>query len=291
MPSTSTAAGATRPPVPLVDAAARQQFHTLGYLHLPGVFDAAEIDRLSSLHDHLIALSGAGPQQPDEFAVAAPLVLVDDYLPFFDHDGVSGLADALLGEDCVYYTDGAITHPKKSTAWHQDGPNPFLDVAKISIYLDPVDIDTGCLVVLPGSHHPDASASYAEAFRGTFDPDQPEISGATALPSQPGDVQIIWRRLWHSTWARGVHRRQFQINFSARPTAKNYDDESWHWQLKACALDSRLWRSGYRLFSEEFIATAGARRLRKVQPYLDAGFNDPTRPAPTEADLEVFRRP
>jgi hypothetical protein len=206
----------------------RQLFHTLGFRNIRAVFDAGEVERLACLHDRLTESSGPGPQRVDEYAVAAPLILVDDYLPFFDHLGITGLADALLGEDCAYYVDGAITHPKCPTPWHHDGPSPFLDVVKISIYLDPVDASSGCLVVLPGSHHKETSAAYAEAFRGALDPDQHDIPGATPLPSQPGDVQAFWRRLRHSTWAQDAHRRQFQISFSARPPESVCDEASWH---------------------------------------------------------------
>jgi Phytanoyl-CoA dioxygenase (PhyH) len=275
----------------VITDAQRERFNTFGFLNLPGVFDSAEVARLGAIHDRLIAMTGDGPQRPEDCAVANPLLLVDDYLPFFDDDRITGLADALIGEDCIYYADSAITQAMRPTPWHDDGPSPFLDAIKISIYLDPVEADTGCLVVLPGSHHSDAFLAYRTAFTNGLDPLDPDIPGATPLPSRPGDVQVFWRRLWHSTWESNRHRRQLQINFSARPSSPMQRLVDWHWQLRVCALDGWLWRSGYRLFSDEFLETAGPRRLRKVEPYLDRRFDDPGRPAPTEANLELFRRP
>lgn len=275
----------------VITAAQREFFNTFGFLNLPGVFDPAEMARLGGLHDRLIAMTGTGAQRPDDCAVAGPLLVVDEYLPFFDDDRITGLADALIGEDCVYYPDSVITQAMRPTPWHHDGPSPFLDAIKISIYLDPVEADTGCLVVLPGSHHDDAFISYRNAFTNSLDPLDPNVPGATPLPSQPGDVQVFWRRLWHSTWESNRHRRQFQINFSAHPRSPMQRPVDWHWQLRAAALDSWLWQSGRRLFSDHFLATAGPRRLRKVEPYLASPFDDPSRPAPTEADMQLFRRP
>jgi Phytanoyl-CoA dioxygenase (PhyH) len=272
----------------LLDDLQIRSFHTFGYLDLPGWFSTDEATMLSDLFDNLVARSGPGPLKPGEIAKVQQLELAPQFLPFLDDDRITGAIDELVGSDCIYKGANMISRPKP-TRWHRDSTTPLRPTVKISMYLDPVDEDSGALIVLPGTHHPDASNAYEEAFGNELDRLERDIPGATVLPSSPGDAQFFWMPLWHSTWGAAERRRQIQVFYEPRPASPFYSDFAWHADLAGRMFAGDLWKNGYRLFSDHFIETADDRRLRKVQPYLDAGLNDPSRPAPTEAQLLVSR--
>ena len=269
-----------------------RQLDALGYLHLPGMFAPSEVVQLSRIHNRLIGkIEQHRALAVGESAGAGPLLLVPDFLPFFDDDRICGVADEIIGTDSVVApTLVRAVVQGRANGWHADGQLPVLPGLKISIFLDEVGPDGGCLTVLPGSHQAQGSAAYRQAFlSGALPSDQRSVPGAVSLPSRPGDLQVLWRPLWHSTWFPPPRCRQIQVSFYGRPPYPAYDDAMWHYLLKLPGCQDLLWTSGYRLFSEHFIGTAGERRLRKVQPYLDAGFGDPRRPAPTEEQLVLSR--
>jgi hypothetical protein len=155
------------------------------------------------------------------------------------------------------------------------------------MYLDPVDEGSGCLSVIPGSHHPDFRAMLGRLFEsGCLDKSSMEIPGRLALPSFPGDIQVISRALWHSTWGDPAPRRQVHLSFYSRPSASQYGPMDWQTEyLLSLASGQPSWRNGHRLFSEELVKCAGDRARRKMQFFIDRGFQEEGRPPFSTEDI------
>src|SRR5262249_19846409 len=154
--------------------------------------------------------------------------------PYFynllDQPNLAGIAEDLLGEDCVFHgiSDGQIHNG--NTNWHRDGraPEPTV-VAKLTFYLDDVAPGKGCLSVLPGSHHwpvhcIDLEKGVDERDRsgGLLGHPPSEFPGRYDVPTRRGDVIAFNTRIWHSSWGGGANRRQMAWMLATRP----------HWQCE-----------------------------------------------------------
>jgi ectoine hydroxylase-related dioxygenase (phytanoyl-CoA dioxygenase family) len=97
-------------------------------------------------------------------------------------------------------------------------------VIKVIFYLDPVDKDTGCLRVIPGSHRPPLNTDVVPLTRQRSDPSvipfavSPRDVPCFPLESQPGDVVFFNQKLWHAAFGGRTGRRMFTLNFAAKPT-------------------------------------------------------------------------
>jgi hypothetical protein len=207
-------------------------FELFGFLHLPGFFrdqigaiDAAfeeafasDVEKLHSIqrvHEHqerwIIPnvteqheVLGRLPRDPRVHAIAERLI---------------GPSYEFAGSDAnLYYCD---------TLWHSDtwqSPLRQLHV-KFSLYLDPVDADSGAIRVIPGSHF--MKGAFSRTLRaGLRDPTQAEsafgvpseqLPGVT-VASEPGDV-IIWNyRIVHAAFNGPARRRHVSFGFRELPS-------------------------------------------------------------------------
>ena len=271
----------------LVSAESRLAFETDGYVHFRDVFSRIEMARVEALFERSFLRAGRTTEPPagEAYGVGPLTDLGETYfLELFDDDRLSGLAEALLGEDCVFPNMSSANVFAKTSPWHHDGSasNTFRDL-KITLYLEPLDENEGCLTVIPGSH---AGSQWDELERsiaaGTFNVHDRYARGALAVPSRLGDVTCFHRSLYHSTWGATGRRRQPHFNFLGRPKAIN---DAWVSHARQYAEINGLWRRGFRLFSEAFVATAGTRRMAKIQPFLDWGYYSETRVAATPQDV------
>lgn len=268
-----------------VDAAIRHHVEAFGYAHLPRRFSEAEMAPITVAFDAALSDVMARDAVADPVVVSMiPLTVLDSvFLDLLDDDRVTGLADALLGEDCVYLGISNGMRWNRPSAWHPDTSALGRQDLKIVLYLDAVDQESGCLTVAPGSHHPE----YHHALRHAFDSGLLETRsrvcpGAVALPSRPGDVQVFHRSVWHSTWGPAWPRRQISFNFHAAPRTSEYSTTRWEdAYLAGLAAKFRTWQAGYQLYEAGFVESAGKRRKRKIQPLLDLGFADSRRPCVT----------
>ena len=129
----------------------QSHFHTLGSVVVPGALTQAEVDEFSRRFDGVI--EGGGTQDDDSAAparifpqghrVIVPLMEADPYFyNLLDHLSLAGIAENLLGGDCIYFgsSDGQIH--EGDTNWHRDGgvAEPTVK-AKLTFYLDEVAPD------------------------------------------------------------------------------------------------------------------------------------------------------
>ena len=98
------------------------------------------------------------------------------------------------------------------TDWHPDGAMFDLRRIKVSVYLDPLTKETGCMRVVSGSHLP----ALNESLRPLRDPESPFGVESSDVPSHaietgPGDVLFFNMSLWHATFGGSKGRRQIAM--------------------------------------------------------------------------------
>ena len=133
------------------------RFRTFGYLAFPGHF-ADEIGDITGAFEKVWADHGGGhdgrPHDHRHRSALVPFIDQHEYLcSLIDDPRIEGVMASLLGDD-FNYTGSDGNFYVGDTQWHSDG---YLDKKytsiKIAFYLDAVKRDSGCLRVIPGSHH------------------------------------------------------------------------------------------------------------------------------------------
>ena len=101
------------------------------------------------------------------------------------------------------------------TGWHPDTGDENQIACKYIFYLDPVDVDTGALRVIPGSHLLRGAErdAFAKAVSQTPLTDVP----CQAVATEPGDVIIFDIRTWHASHGGSNNRRALNLDYFANP--------------------------------------------------------------------------
>ena len=204
-------------------------FHTFGFLKFPGLF-AGEANDIVDAYDEVWAKHGGGhhgrPHDHERRSALLPFIDQTKYLSsLIDDPRIDEMAGSLLGDD-YNYTGSDGNYYVGDTHWHSDRytAGKYLSV-KLAFYLDPLTRDTGCLRVIPGSHH--VGDGYADAVQPVAQqpgPDQaPNMWGvhgsevpALALETEPGDMLMFNHRTKHAAFGGGTRRRMFTINLQQR---------------------------------------------------------------------------
>lgn len=230
-----------------------EAFHRDGFLALPALSTAAEIERLRAVYDRLFA-ADAGQYGGDHLSLATadadgrqrlpqimnPETYAPELLETEARANAAAVAQQLLGPDITRAGDHAILKPPRygaETPWHQDEAywNPGFDHDAISIWmpLQEATIANGCMQFIPGSHalpvvqhrlaDPDAHALV------TLDPVSTETAVACPIPA--GGCTIHHCRTLHFTGANNTDdpRRAYIMGFSA-PPVKLPEPHDYHWQ-------------------------------------------------------------
>ena len=149
----------------------------------------------------------------DEFVELRPTLtnlLVDDR--------IHGTIEGLLGPDFIFAgSEGQVTSHRYH-GWHTDRPGDEEELSylriKVMIYLDPLDKDSGCLRVIPGSHQLPLHQEI-ETVK-PFDVTGPDMP-CFPLECRPGDVIFFNHSLWHGMFNGTKGRRYIALKFAARP--------------------------------------------------------------------------
>ena len=132
-------------------------FETFGYLSFPGAF-ADEAEAISEEFERVWAERGGGHEGREhdhkQRSAFVPFIDQSEYLSaLIDDPRIDGVASALLGDDYNYETSDGNFYVG-DTRWHSDGfARTKYRFLKFAFYLDPVTAESGCLRVIPGSHH------------------------------------------------------------------------------------------------------------------------------------------
>jgi ectoine hydroxylase-related dioxygenase (phytanoyl-CoA dioxygenase family) len=247
----------------------RTFFETFGFLAFPGLF-AAEIEAITQAFEDIWQRQGGGHagKAHDGTARSALAQFIDQderLCALLDDPRILEIASGLLGEDFNYSgSDGNFY--VGDTNWHSDGwRRNGIRYIKMAFYLDPVDANSGCLRVIPGSCH--TEDRYAQALQAQIRQSQ-ELWGidgravpAVALATKPGDLILFNHNLKHAAFGGGSRRRMFTMNLSQRYPAELLPE-----LRETIAGASRFWVE--RTYGEIMIRTAGPERMRHLEQKL-----------------------
>ena len=209
-----------------LSAAQKQSFATFGFLALPGLLKDV-------IGEIIEAFEQVWPRcnrthEGKERSMIVPFIDQHARLcALLDDPRIEGLVGGLLGDDFNYLgSDG--NYYVGDTAWHSDRWTRELSWVKVAFYLDPVGRETGCLRVIPGSHHPDHFVRKMGINVNTaaeqFGVAPSEFPGSIALESDPGDVVIFTHDLYHASFGGGKRRRMFTMNCTRHAKTPDEDE-------------------------------------------------------------------
>lgn len=247
-------------------------FRAFGFLKFPGLL-ADQIDEIDQAFEGIWEGRGGGhngqPHDGKARSCIVPFIDQSERLcKLLDDERLVGIASSLLGDDFNYSgSDG--NYYVGDTNWHSDGwrpPDGYLNI-KMAIYLDPLTRDTGCLRVIPGSHHPGDWFSdllqekghlrQSKEWLGIHGRDVPAIP----LETTPGDLLLFNHNTKHAAFGGNAHRRMFTINLSQR-----YRTEDLPLLRESIGSAARFWID--RAYGETMMRTAGPERLRHLEQIM-----------------------
>ena len=217
-------------------------FETFGYLCLPGCL-SNEIEDITRRFEKMWDAHGGGhfgqAHDGKQRSALLPFIDIDEYLSsLIDHPRLDGIASSILGDD-YNYTSSDGNFYVGDTGWHSDGYglSKYTSI-KMAMYLDPVGSESGCLRVIPGSHHvgdsfgdvlnkavPSSKKANYEEIWGVTGRDIPSVH----LNSKPGDLVVFNHSLKHASFGGGDKRRMFTINYQKRHDDKDIYDYEGIW--------------------------------------------------------------
>ena len=207
-------------------------FNTFGYLQFPQLYNADEMAIIARALEEIWQCD-AGPSEQGEYRSVYVVERSPDLTRLLvADDRIYSVVSQLLGADLLWIgSEGNLCH-RDSVKWHPDrkyykpGQEHWMDFAqlKLMMYLDPLDSESGCLRVIPGSHrmpfHKMLGDQEVDHEARPFGVDGPDIP-CVALASQPGDVILFNHTMWHGAFGGGK-RRYIAFKFAARPTAPHH---------------------------------------------------------------------
>ncbi len=209
----------TTPYVPLTDAQ-RRTWNEDGFLVIPGVFGAEEVERLRTAADRVVRAHGVIPEQREEaFETVNIVEQAPEFLDLIDHPVLLGTAMDLMGA-AIQVLVSTLTYrppsPHPAIRWHTDDPSPYFFPrsggecpvwqVKMAVYLSDVDReDMGNYVAAPGSHRrglPEVDERHRlgltkDRYRELAQIEQ-AVPGARQVTARAGDVLAFHPALWHS---------------------------------------------------------------------------------------------
>ncbi|MDP9109880.1 MAG: phytanoyl-CoA dioxygenase family protein [Pseudomonadota bacterium] len=222
------------------------QFHTQGFLVLPGYASAQTCDRLRHLaQDHLQREIGPLEYEAEVGYAGAPASLDapggrtvrrlrgaygrDETLRAWASDaGVIARLRQLFGQPVVlnlaHHNCIMSKHPDWGTAtgWHRDirywsfqQSNPIT----VWLALGEENAHNGGLWVIPGSHRWELEAAQLDQrdfLREDFPANRPLVAQGVALSLQAGDVLLFDSRLFHAAAANRSGQRKLSVAFAYR---------------------------------------------------------------------------
>ena len=255
-------------------------FYTFGFIVLPQLLSPDEIAIMKRESIEIFDEARNGmPFDGKQRQMVQPFF---EWRPFLsslvEDDRIYGIGESLLGPDFFLMSTQGDIHVG-DTQWHgadldSEPPHQLFaqQSVKVAFYLDPLDKETGCLRVIPGSHRRPFSehlqvlkGSHNEMPFGVSGPEMPSV----ALESRPGDVIVFTESLFHGAFGGEAGRYQHAINFMAPPVTE--EQEAWLRRLY------EGWT--YALHPAETFVNSDRPRIRRlVSRLMDMGFETFKRP-------------
>jgi ectoine hydroxylase-related dioxygenase (phytanoyl-CoA dioxygenase family) len=216
-----------------------------GYLVLPDLTTAAEVERLQTIYDHLFAVKAGRDQgdhldlvttdEDDQAPVLPQILNPSKYAPELATTLLRANAEAvarqLLGPTVRFSGEHAILKPPHTpvaTPWHQDEAynDPGWDYNYLNIWipLQKATLENGCMHFVPGSHRqevlPHQPIGNDERVIGleVTDPDL-VTQGSIACPIPAGSATMHHGRVLHYTGPNlsDQPRRAYILMFNTPP--------------------------------------------------------------------------
>jgi ectoine hydroxylase-related dioxygenase (phytanoyl-CoA dioxygenase family) len=199
------------------------EFPGRGALVVRGLLDEGWIDVLRGVADDILEtadnrderLSGAAVSRSRSadgiWRTSEPFVRVLQQSPLADAAGTAlGSASVTLYEDLFLYTDPSVP----GASWHRDAPHwPLMgqQICSIWLSLEPVEIDTGALHFVAGSHHDADDVVRGETM--TSEEASPDDRDIVGFATEPGDAVVFHPRIRHAALGAAPERprRTFTI--------------------------------------------------------------------------------
>ncbi len=231
-------------------------FHTQGYLTLPAITDASEVEHLQEVYDRLFS-SKAGREVGDHLDLTSlddgttpetlpqilnPSKYAPELIPTAFRANAEFIAKQLLGQEAEFRSDNAIRKPPRAgaaTPWHQDEAywDEDQEYQEISIWipLQSATLQNGCMQFVPGSHLqevlPHHSIGHDPRVVG-LEVDDPETFSAQAVacPLPAGGATIHHSRTLHFTGPNHTDdaRRAYILIFGT-PPQKRTEPRNFYW--------------------------------------------------------------
>jgi len=243
-------------------------FKTFGYIGFPGLL-ADRIDEIIGEFEGVWKARGGGHagqlHDGQKRSCIVPFIDQSERLAsLIDDPRILSIATSLLGDDFNYMgSDGNFY--AGDTGWHSDGWHSSIRHIKLAFYLDPLTRDSGCLRVIPGSHH--TTDTYARMLQEQTGKSQerwglagPEVP-AIALETQPGDVLCFNHNTKHAAFGGSGWRRMFTINLCQR-----YPESQQEELRKYIGGAARFWID--RAYGDAMMRTAGPERQRHLEQVM-----------------------
>ena len=254
------------------------RFNAFGFLALRGLLSRQEA---LALRAECEALTRAENPDWDGATTAGVGHLCEKgerHAALLDDDRLYDIPHKILGHDFMY-EGSACTWYQGDTPWHGGSGVVTWRVPhiKVSLYLDELGLDDGCLRVLPGAHRnylrmiderwsdapdyfiPVRNRNTRSDFRPWgLPPDQvPHIP----LPTRPGDVLVFTEDLPHAAFGSAGLRLQVALAFLANPRTPE----------QIAYLRSRAAWGGELSAPRALLESDSPRRRRMAQPLADLG--------------------
>ncbi len=255
-------------------------FQTFGFLVLPRLLSAEEIADISRHFDDVLSRDRQGTEFDGARRQGVLGVVEQDERLYrlLEDDRIYDAIEQLLGPGFVWVgSDGNLY--VGDTGWHPDNPGWDGFRIKVALYLDPVKKDSGCLLVIPGSHLPgglgqrlrEGPRPASEAASSPYGVDGSAIP-CIALESQPGDVLVFDQRLFHASFGGRTGRRMFTLNFITKPEDESDLERLRNMYEGNLDLISELGRSNRgRLYTSSFLETESPRIQGMIADVLALG--------------------
>jgi ectoine hydroxylase-related dioxygenase (phytanoyl-CoA dioxygenase family) len=220
-------------------------YHREGYLVLPRITTAEEVEWLRGVYDRLFAsragradgnqLDLAGPDDDTTEAKLPQILGPARYAPELKEGlfraNALAVAKQLLGEACIAQGEHAILKPARvgpETPWHQDeaywGDEKDYNAISIWIPLQDATPENGCMWFIPGSHKgqivPHHSIGHDVRVHGLEMDSPPPRERAVACPIPAGGCTIHHNRTMHYAGANTSDepRRAYILAFGTPAT-------------------------------------------------------------------------
>ena len=253
-------------------------FNTFGVIVLRQLFSKEEMVALTKEFDDVLAnardnkpFDGKKRQSVQPFVENRELLtqMVEDDRIFITLEQLLGPGFLWMGSDGNLYVG--------DTQWHADrlqGDGDHLpwdlNSIKVCLYFDPVDSNTGCLRVIPGTHRREFGERLEPIWRNGLEPDDKryglpsEKLPCASLESRPGDAVFFSQGMCHSSFGGDNGRRMLAMSVLEKPT-KN---EHINFIKRFYARTNFTFRP-----AESWVNSNSPRIHGMVRPLLDMGFD------------------